>query len=82
MARYPLHYVWMDLVFRVERVEGSTRWIGIGRRTGRRPYPLDKLGDADDEDAMQAKLDAWAKRQGLKPCNLPTSDERQLALGI
>lgn len=82
MPLYPLKYQWMGMVFGVEPVPGSSRHIGIGRLAGHRPYPLDKLGDAADADAMQAKLDAWAKRQGLKPCNLPTSDARQLALGI
>lgn len=70
MCIIPLKYAWIGRVFRVEQT-ASGRWVAMGRGPGQTPYPLDRIGDADEEEPMQHKLDAWAKRQGLRPVNMP-----------
>lgn len=66
--------------FRVARVPNSTRWYAVGRGVGKPAYVLDKIGDAATREAMQAKLDAWAARQGCRPVNLPKPEAAQMQL--
>lgn len=51
--------------FRVERV--GSAYMAVGRAAGRGQYVLDRLGCAPTPCAMQAILDAWAKRNNIQP---------------
>ena len=51
--------------FRVER--DGTAYKAVGRTAGRGVYVLDRLGVADTEAKMQAILDAWARRNNIRP---------------
>lgn len=77
---YALEYAAYGRVFKVERVRGSTRWRAVGRGAGQAEYPLDKIGDDGEREGMQRKLDAWAKRNGCRPVNMPKAE--QVTLGI
>lgn len=66
--------------FRVERVPNSTRWCAVGRKAGAPAYVLDKLGEADTQDEMQGKLDAWARRQGVRPMAVKDAAKGQMRL--
>lgn len=54
-------------VWRVERAGASRLWWGVGRARGRNAAFLDKLGPRSTREAMQAALDAWAVRGGMRP---------------
>ena len=82
MPAYALEYSLWGYRFRVERVVSSTRWCAIGHAAGRHAYALDKLGTEPERDAMQNKLNAWAKANGAKCVNMPQAPEEQMALGI
>lgn len=80
---YPLKYRAYGYLFGVRQVASSGRWHALGTRAGSAGYVLDKIGDADSQEAMQAKLDAWAKRNGCRPVNMPAQQpQRQEVLGI
>lgn len=78
---YPLKYQAYGYLFGVRQVARSGRWHAAGKRAGAADYVLDKIGDADSQEAMQAKLDAWAKRNGCRAVNMP-APERQEVFGI
>ena len=80
MALYPYEYTAYGRRFKVERVENSTRWHAVGRGAGQPAYLLDKIGDDAEQDGMQRKLDAWAKRQGCRPVNAPKAQQEMLSL--
>ena len=77
---YPLEYSACGRRFRVERVPNSTRWRAVGRGAGLGAYVLDRIGDAAEQDAMQRKLDAWAKRQGCRAVNMPKTEQADLGI--
>lgn len=54
-------------VYRVERVGTTGVWCAMGRGGPGGGRVLDRIGGADSADGMQVKLDAWARRQGLRP---------------
>jgi len=62
-------YARWGLVFRVEMVERTGRWICIGRAAGHASYYLDRIGSFADEGAAQAALDGWAERNGCRRAN-------------
>ena len=59
-------YLWISRRFRVEKSTGR-KWFCVGRARGFPPYVLDRLGLFETEGAAQARLDYWARRQGLRP---------------
>jgi hypothetical protein len=64
---YDLTYSAFGRVFRAERSMATGLWWAVGRAPGAAPYRLDKVGSRETREEMQAALDAWAKRMGLKP---------------
>ena len=60
-------YACYGRVFRAERYGASRMWWGVGRARGLRPAFLDKMGPRATREQMQAALDAWASRRGLRP---------------
>lgn len=82
MEAYGLEYGLWGYRFRVERVAGSTRWCAVGRAGGKSPYALDKLGTEAERDAMQMKLNHWAKANGARVLNMPAAPAAQMALEI
>lgn len=80
MCAYSLRYSAYGRTFRVERNESTGRWHAVGRVAGMGAYVLDKLGDDADQDGMQRKLDAWAKRNGCRPVNMPQAAQQTLGV--
>ena len=60
--------------FRVERVGAA--YMAVGRAAGRGQYVLDRLGNAPTPCAMQAILDAWAKRNNIKPVKVAAAQQQ------
>ena len=75
-------YPWIGRVFRVERVGTTGVWCAIGRGAGQPAYPLSRIGGETDREAMQHKLDAWARRYGLHPIAKKPVVEKQMTLGV
>lgn len=74
-------YLAYGRTYRVERCGTTAIWFAVGRG-GRGHHVLDKLGGAESEEAMQHKLDAWARRQGIRPLVKHQNVVAQTALSI
>ena len=66
MSAAAARYADYGRLFRVERAGRSRLFWGVGRARGARAMFLDKLGPRETREAMQAALDAWAARRGLR----------------
>lgn len=78
---YGLKYRCYGRVYGVERCGSTAIWFAVGHG-GRGRHVLDKLGGAESADAMQHKLDAWARRQGLRPVTVADVECVQPSLAI
>ena len=63
----PRTYACYGRVYRVERAGAARMFWAVGRARGLRASFLDRLGPRQSREQMQAALDAWAARRGLRP---------------
>ena len=58
-----MRYLCYGYKFGIEK-DANGLWWAVGHAKGKHPYKLDKVGFSEDQEKMQGKLDAWAKRVG------------------
>ncbi len=68
-------------IYRVERAGAAGMWWGVGRARGLRAAFLDRLGPRQSREQMQAALDAWAARRGLRPVGSGATGDAQRSTG-